>query len=78
MAKVLAWGTVYAIVFFVGGFCIEYPVEFWAHYIKGVSVNIPFIPCGISAIVLGWLWKPYFPMIMTGIAIITWILSYVL
>jgi len=54
----------------VGGFATEYFVEFWGGYIKGVPVDVPFLPCAIAGLFLGEFTIPA--------AIVTWILSFVL
>lgn len=56
--------------FFVGGYCVKYDVEFWASYIKHTQVIVPFIPCGIAGLVLFEIAVP--------VAVITWVLSYII
>ena len=62
--------AVFSFNFFVGGWCLHYTVDFWADYVKGVDVTIPFLPCGVAAIFLA--------EIVIPVAVLTWILSYIL
>lgn len=54
----------------IGGLATEYVVEFWASYLKGVPVNIPFLPCIVAGLFFGEITIPA--------AVATWILSFVL
>ena len=56
--------------FTVGGFSVQYLVEFWASYIKGVPVDIPFFPCYIAGIFIG--------SATILFSILTWLMSYAL
>lgn len=56
--------------FFVGGYSAEYSIEFWVPKILGKAVDVPFLPCAIAGIFFG----RYFIVI----AIITWLVSFVL
>jgi hypothetical protein len=53
-----------------GGLCAEYVVEFWATYLKGVPVDIPFLPAFLGGMLIG-------PVTFT-LAVITWIFSFCL
>ena len=54
----------------VGGLAVEYVVEYWATYIKGVPVDIPFLPCmGVGL---------FFGEFAIPLAFITWLFSFVL
>ncbi len=55
---------------FIGGWAVQYTVEFWASYFKGVAVHVHFLPCAIAGLFLGEIAIPA--------AIVTWILSFVL
>ncbi len=54
----------------VGGFATEYVIEYWGSFIKGEIVDIPFFPCFIAGI---FIYKIIIP-----IAIITWLISFVI
>ncbi len=54
----------------LGGLATQYTVNFWATYIKGVPVHVPFFPCAIAGLFLGEVAIPA--------AIATWVLSFVL
>jgi hypothetical protein len=56
--------------FFVGGWTIQYDVDFWASYIQHKPVHVPFIPCAIAGIFLSEFSIP--------IALVTWIISFII
>lgn len=65
----LIFGSLVIVVnFFLGGLAVEYLVEFWVPYIKGVPVDVPFLPCGVAGIFLAECAIP--------LAILTWVLSF--
>ncbi len=62
MRFLLRFGVIGVIVFFlavilfnvlIGGLATQYAVQFWASYIKGVQVSIPFLPCAVAGLFLG-------------------------
>jgi hypothetical protein len=55
---------------FVGGFCVEYVIEHWASYLKGVPVDVAFWKCCIAGLFLGEIAVP--------LAILTWIVMLIL
>lgn len=63
-------GVILLINLLVGGLATEYVVEFWASYLKGVPVDVPFLPCAVAGLFLGEITVPA--------AIATWVLSFVL
>ncbi len=51
-----AIGLVIVLVIFnilIGGWATQYTVQFWASYIKGVQVSVPFLPCAFAGLFLG-------------------------
>lgn len=54
----------------IGGLLVRYDVQFWASYFKGTQVAIPMFPCAIAGLFLGEIALP--------VAIITWLLSFVI
>ena len=54
----------------IGGLATEYVVEFWASYLKGVPIDVPFLPCALAGLFLGEVTIPA--------AVVTWILSFAL
>ncbi len=61
---------VIAINIFIGGLAVQYTVNFWGTYFKGVPVYVPFFPCAIAGLFLAEVAVPA--------AIATWIISFVL
>ncbi len=64
------WFIYFLLSFFIGGYCVNYTVEFWSSYIKGVEIVIPFLPCAIAGLVIS-------PVVIP-LTVITWILSYII
>lgn len=62
--------VIIALNILLGGLATQYIVEFWASYFKGVPVDIPFLPAAIAGLFFGEITIP--------LAVITWILSFVL
>ena len=65
---VVAFGLAFS--FLVGGVSVQYVVEFWAGYVQGVPVDVPFTPCAVAGILLA---TPAIPA-----ALATWVLSFIL
>ena len=61
------WLTIVVVYALVGGYCLEYDVEFWGSYIKQHPIDAPYFWCCIGAIPLGTVAIP--------VAIVTKILS---
>ena len=55
---------------FIGGWAVQYTVEFWVTYLKGVPVHVPFLTCMIAGFFIAEVAVPA--------AVATWILSFVL
>jgi len=64
----LALLVVFVIGFFIGGYCIQYTLEYWIGYHKAEVVDVSFLMCGIIGVFLGW---------NLGIvaALVTWVVS---
>ena len=56
------------ILWFIGAFCLEYVVEFWASYYKGTEVDFSFFVCFFCALFVG--------RYSIALAIFTFIASY--
>ena len=54
----------------IGGFAVEYTVEFWGSYFRNVPVDVPFWACMIAGAFIGTIAIP--------VAVVTWLLSFVL
>lgn len=52
----------------VGGFSVQYVIEFWGSYAQHKTVIVPFLPCAIAGLFLGEISIP--------VAIVTWIVHY--
>ncbi|OHA14593.1 MAG: hypothetical protein A3G49_05370 [Candidatus Sungbacteria bacterium RIFCSPLOWO2_12_FULL_41_11] len=55
---------------FIGGWAVQYTVQFWGTYFKGVPVHVPFLPCMVAGL--------FFGEVAVPAAIATWVLSFVL
>lgn len=53
-----------------GGLATRYVIEFWGTYFKKVPVSAPLLPCCVAGVFLGEFTIP--------IAIITWIISFMI
>ncbi len=78
MFKIFAGASVLTIVvllvldFFLGGIALHYDLEFWASYAKGHAVIVPFLPCLLVGLV------PQVAGLAIVVALVTWVLSFVL
>jgi hypothetical protein len=59
-----------AFAVFVGGWAVQYDVNFWASYIQHKPVRVPFFPCAVAGLFLSEISVP--------VALVTWILSYII
>ena len=69
----MAIGVFLVLVFLnltIGAWCLEYTVEFWASFIKGYPVDIPFWGAMLAAFPLG---PPAIPA-----AALTWLSSFMI
>ena len=56
--------------FVIGGLATEYVVEYWATYFKGVPIDIPFFVAAIAGLFVAQITVP--------LAVLTWLLSFVI
>lgn len=56
--------------FIVGGLLWDYSITYWASHFSGNAANVPFLPCCFLGL--------FTAQIAIPVAIITWILSYLL
>jgi len=62
--------TFFIVAMLIGGFALEYDIEFWMPYIVNHAVDVPFGVCMIGGIFLSQFAIP--------IAILTWIISFII
>ena len=60
----------YAIAGLIGGFCVQYVVDFWAPRLVHHAVHLPFFVAFIGGFLIG-------PVSVT-LAVITWIASFII
>jgi hypothetical protein len=60
----------FILIFAVGTFCVGYTFDYWASYIKGECIDLPYLPRLVAAV---FLVGPSIPA-----AVITWLTSFVM